>query len=404
MQVCLICEEQEGWGGIGTYTAVLARGLAALGHGVHVITRSWEDEHVEEAGGVTWHYVPLPEPSWRLGTRTVSERLYQALQMLRWGTRAYAKLSQLSGEHGIELVEAPDFHAQALRATVSRAAPPVVVKLHTPAFVVDEFNAAPVGTGIDRALSGWLERTALRRAALVASPSQALADRVMSRWPLARPPVIVPHPIDEQLFDARSPPTTDDVLFVGRLERVKGVETLIDAVPAILASVSSFRLTLVGDDDQEGYEGSSMAAHLRARLADHAIPEQVVQIVGAVPRHELPRWYEQASVCVVPSAWEGFPYAALEAMSCGRPVVASAVGGLKELLDDGVDGLLVRPADSGALAGAIVRLLGDSDLRRVLGGRARDKVERRYSQPAACAAAAGVYERVLAERASRRAT
>src|SRR5207302_663265 len=105
------------------------------------------------------------------------------------------------------------------------------------------------------------------------------------------------------------------------------------------------------------------------------------------PRHDLPTWYARATACVVPSRWEGFPFVALEAMSCGRPVVASAVGGLVELIQSGADGLLVPPGDSQKLADAITRLLADPDLARRLGTAARAKVEQRYAQPAASAGA-----------------
>jgi len=402
VRVCLITEEHEGWGGIGTYTAVLARGLSDLGHQVHVIVRSWEeDEHDEHAHGIVWHHTPLPEPSWRFGTRTVNERLYTALGMLRWSRRVCDRLHRLCETEPIEVVEAPDFHAQGLHAGRWRGGPTVVVKLHTPAFIVDQFNAAPAASRADRALSARLEQRALRTAALITAPSRALASRVSARWSLRDDPVIVAHPIDAALFAATPPSAGAEVLFVGRLERVKGVETLIDAVPAICSAVEGFRLTLIGEDDPEGFDGNSMAAHLHARLAHHGVAEDTVRFAGAIPRHELPARYAQAALCVVPSAWEGFPYVALEAMSCGRPVVASAVGGLVELVEDGRDGLLVAPEDPTRLAHAIVRLLRDPAECQRLGAAAREKVEQRFAQPAACAEAARVYERALARRGRR---
>ena len=395
MRICLICEEHEGWGGIGTYTAVLARGLVSLGHRVHVITRSWEDDQVEEAGGVTWHHVPLREPSWRLGTRTANEKLYEALAMIRWSVAVQRKLRELHAGGGIEIVEAPDFHAQGLRPSLARSGPPVVVRLHTPGFIADPFSAAPPAGRLDRAVSGLLERTALRTAALVTSPSEVLSERVRASSWMRRPPMIVPHPIDEQLFTASARPESGHVVFAGRLERRKGVETLIDAVPLIRREVANLRLTLVGDDDAEGYNGASMATHLRERLARHGVPEATVEMVGAVPRGELPRWYERAEAFVVPSLFEGFPYVALEAMSCGRAVVASAVGGLPELIEHERDGLLVTPRDSRALADSVTRLLLDAAFRNRLGQAARAKVEQRYSQRAASAAAVEAYSQVL---------
>src|SRR5207247_4849215 len=122
------------------------------------------------------------------------------------------------------------------------------------------------------------------------------------------------------------------VLYVGRLSAEKGILELVEACGDDLPLVA------VGDGP------------LRAR---------VPQAVGFVPPGELGPWYERAAVVAAPSRREGYGVAAREAMAWGRPVVATAIGGLVEAVDDGVTGLLVPPGDTRALRDALARLLAD---------------------------------------------
>jgi glycosyltransferase involved in cell wall biosynthesis len=108
-------------------------------------------------------------------------------------------------------------------------------------------------------------------------------------------------------------------------------------------------------------------------VGDGPLRGLVPTAVGFVPPREVGSWYERAAVVVVPSRREGFGVVAREAMAHGRPVVACAVGGLVDAVEDGVTGLLVPPRDPPALRSALERLLGDPGLRERLGraGRAR---------------------------------
>ncbi|MBA3748282.1 MAG: glycosyltransferase family 4 protein, partial [Solirubrobacterales bacterium] len=99
----------------------------------------------------------------------------------------------------------------------------------------------------------------------------------------------------------------------------------------------------------------------------------------------------RASVCLVPSRFEAFGYTCLEAMSCGRPVVASKVGGLPEIISDGQDGQLVAPDDPDALSEAVIGLLTDPDLRWRLGSAARATVLQRFAAPVVARAVTALY-------------
>ena len=153
-------------------------------------------------------------------------------------------------------------------------------------------------------------------------------------------------------------------VFVGRLTTQKGVDLLLRAWAQL---VEPRQLILVG----EGAERSSLEALASELHLDY------VTFTGST--NDVRSYLQQADLFVLPSRSEGIPNALLEAMACGLPVVASAVGGIPDVVQDGESGLLVPPDDVPALAKAIRRLLVDPDLRRQMGQKARQRVESDYS-------------------------
>ena len=213
----------------------------------------------------------------------------------------------------------------------------------------------------------WLARPVLRRARLVLAASRALAEDARALG--AREVRIVASgvAVPAEVGPPEEPP---HVLYVGRLSAEKGVLELVDAC-------RDLSLVVVGDGP------------LRAR---------VPQAVGFVPPGELGPWYERAAVVAAPSRREGYGVAVREAMAWGRPVVATAVGGLPDAVEDGVTGLLVAPGDAGALRTALERLLGDAEMRARLGAAAREKAERELSFEAATDGLLAAYESVPLRR------
>jgi glycosyltransferase involved in cell wall biosynthesis len=210
-----------------------------------------------------------------------------------------------------------------------------------------------------------LARRVLRRARLVVCASNALAQSARELG--AREVRVIASGVElpERVGEPAEPP---EVLFVGRLSPEKGILELVQAA-----------------------DGMSLVV-----AGDGPLREQVPGALGFVPHHELPPLYERAAVVAVPSHREGFGVACAEAMASARPVVASAVGGLLDLVADGETGLLVPPRDVPALRGALERLLADGELRRRLGEAGRERVRERFSWPAVTEATIEAYERVLA--------
>ena len=189
----------------------------------------------------------------------------------------------------------------------------------------------------------------------IVAASRFLADE-MGGGAIVPTPVTIPERV--AAGDAGS------VLFAGRLSPEKGIEEF-------LAATDGLRRVVVG-----------------------AGPVRVPEGVGAVP--DVGPYYERAAVVVVPSRREGYGMVAREAMAHGRAVVASDVGGLRDAIEDGVDGVLVPPRDVTALRAAIERLLGDTELRTRLGAAARVRAEREWSNGAAADALVAVYAEACA--------
>jgi glycosyltransferase involved in cell wall biosynthesis len=183
---------------------------------------------------------------------------------------------------------------------------------------------------------------------------------------------IVP-PIPAALADIRPVPPSDapEILFVGQVIRGKGVDLLLRALSGVSLP---WHATVVGTGN-----------HLEAckKLAVELGIEERVRFAGWVSHGELTPFYANAALTVVPSRWpEPFGMVGIEAMARGRPVVGFAVGGIPDWLEDEVTGLLVPEADTGAMAAAIGRLLGDQSLQLRLGEAAVRRVSERY-QPSA---------------------
>jgi glycosyltransferase involved in cell wall biosynthesis len=214
------------------------------------------------------------------------------------------------------------------------------------------------GTDVELARRApWLVRPLVRRARAVIAASSFLAAEARALG--AREVRVIANGVDlpTEVGEPDDPP---HVLFVGRLSEEKGILELLEATAGLPR-------VIVGDGP------------LRA---------QVPEAVGFVPPSELGRYYERAAVVCVPSRREGYGMVAREAMAYGRPVVATAVGGLVDAVEDGVTGLLV---DRAGLRPSLERLLGNASARASLGRAARERAETRFAWPALAAELVDAY-------------
>ena len=366
----------ERMGGIGTHTATTARALARRGHDVCVISRGDETTYEEE--GVLVHRLRdrwLPQPA--------AERL--------WARRRTAAVAR---RFSPEVVQAAEWEAEAW--WLARfAAVPLVTRLATPTYLLDELNhGAPRP---ETALVRRLEREQARRSAAVYAPTRAIADRVGADWGLADVELI-PNPVD--VDDVLRLGTGSDpglslparfLAFFGRLERRKGIETLAQALRHALARHPDVHAVLIGRDPHD--EGGALMARVRAALEP---VRDRVHVLGELPRPQALAVVSRAELVVVPSLWESFGYVCVEALALGRPVVASAAGGLADIVEDGVSGWLVPPGDAGELAERLTAALGQGEALARAGEAASRRAADFAVEPIAGRIEA-LYERVAAQ-------
>ncbi|WP_067500545.1 glycosyltransferase [Actinoplanes sp. TFC3] len=204
---------------------------------------------------------------------------------------------------------------------------------------------------------------------------------------------LVPSGVNTELFRPDGPAeprgASRRILTVGRLVERKGYEDLIRALPMVPGA----ELVVVGGPPEGPIEDHPYARKLLA-LARHCNVADRVRLAGAVPPAQMPRWYRSADVLAAAPWYEPFGLTPLEAMACGVPVVATAVGGLTDTVVDGVTGDLVTPRDPRALGAALRRLLND-DVRRVgYAAAAADRAAHSYSWRRVAARLAALYAQV----------
>ena len=267
--------------------------------------------------------------------------------------------------------------------------------------------------------STWLERTAYQNADGVIAISESMKRDVQSLYGVKEERIrVIPNGVSTQAFH-RSPnpellrshgidPEKPMVLFVGRITRQKGVLHLVRAIPHFPAGVQVVLCAGMPDTPEIGAEMEALVRELQTH------PEHpVFWIPKMLPRDQLASMYSHASVFVCPSVYEPFGLINLEAMSCGIPVVASAVGGIPEVIVDGQTGLLVDvnaisnenfepknpEAFSKGLADGVTSLLQNPDRMRTFGAAGLKHVEEKFSWDSVALQTVNFYKELVASHA-----
>ncbi len=387
LRICLISREfppDTGWGGIGAYTFQSARGLQKFGHQVEVISlaspstnNSPEIPFTQDVEGITVHRVPWTDNLSELNLFLISAPTSH--YVLKSGIALWKRFLELHLENPFDVVETPEHLAAAIFHS-GTAVLPLLVTLHTPHFKFVEENIHQVRPNFDNLLIGMLEKMSILQADVVASPSLDLASFVSEQTGLALEEIqIVRNPVDTSVFCPQGKRVFDNgdkirVLFVGRLEPRKGIQTIIEAIPEVRRVVPNVEFILVGSDTQTGPNGTSMRQTLEMDLKKQNCLE-FVRFIPHVDLMDMPAYYRSADLCVIPSIYDNAPYTCIEALSCGKPVIVSRSGGTKEYVEENVTGLTVPANDAKALSTAIITLAQDKDKRISFGHSARKYAE-----------------------------
>lgn len=192
-------------------------------------------------------------------------------------------------------------------------------------------------------------------------------------------------------------PQSKVVFYVGRFDERKGIETLVRAVGQSKLRGNQDIKLIIGGGSRPGQSDGLERERIESIVAELGMTEFTV-FPGRLGDEILPVYYAAADVCVVPSHYEPFGLVAIEAMSCGTPVVASDVGGLQFTVVPEETGLLAPPKDDVAFAAAIDRILLDSNFRNRLGQAARVRVENKFSWEGVAKQLSDLYTQLLEEK------
>ena len=387
--------------GVISYVADMADQMKRMGHRVTIVA----DDVVGEAPGTPVYDVPLAPQSRRLGQRVLEGIAYRIAP--RWsidqiGCRPMVKVIRRAiAEQGVQIFEMEEAFGRA--ASVCKAISiPLCVRLHGPWFL----NGEVEGVVEDRE-SQWRVRRegqAIATADAVSSSSRDVLERTRAYYNLALhdaeviyPPSCSVLPAEHWRLEECIP---NQVLFVGRFDRHKGGDLVIEAFGRVLREVPRAQLIFAGLDlgftDSDGRLWR-LEEFVRDRLPG-ALESGQISLLGRMPSSALAVLRRKAMVTIVCSRYENAPRVVIEAMSLGCPIVAARVGGIPELLEDGWDGLLHRAEDPDNLAARILSLLNNPARAAELGRNAAATCERRFHPEIIARQTVAFYRRFIRDR------
>lgn len=413
MRVMTLTSSYPKWAGDSTapFIELMTRFLAQRGHEVHVVVpehRDWNRPASE--GSIHYHpYRYSPARHWTpwgyAGSLQDGVRVRRSLYplapvVLQSALRTCSRLMsecEFDAVHAHWVVPSGAIGAEVAR----RSGVPLVVSLH----------GSDVTLASRSRLAGALSRRALSRASVVTAASSYVLRRGEALGADPRALELLPYGVETDRFEPgeqsaagtrlRLGVDEDDVLVVGvgRLVDWKGFDYLLEATALARASYPRLRTVIVGDGDLR-----DELQRLTARLG----LEDVVTFVGSVPHADVPTYFAAADLVVVPSIhheagfFEALGNVVLEAHASAKPVIASRVGGLLDVVRPEIDGLLVPDRDPAALAEAIGRLASDRALRETMGAAGRARVEEEQTWERSAERLEAIYERAAGSPAAHR--
>ncbi len=368
MKICFVCNEYPPapHGGIGTFVHTLATFLARQRHDVMVVgfgesgagPTTWEDQGVE----VSHPRMPM---QWFSGENRYAQVIWGGMKRMVLSKT----VDRLASTRCIDVVESYDWSGPLWR----HPSVPLVVRMHgaNTAHCVYERRRP------SRKLRHF-ERKNLGMADQLIAVSEHIGGLTVRSVGLPNKAYrVIYNAVDTELFrPSDTPRDGNEVLYVGTVNRRKGVEELFKAIPEVLAKRPATRFRIAGAISRNE-TGESLDQYLLALLPVGC--RGSVEFLGRIPHQELPPLYNRAAACVFPSLAEAFGLTCVEAMACGRPVVMTNQASGPELVEDGVSGLLADPRDPQHVSACLLRILNSPDLQQQMGKTARKRTEEKFS-------------------------
>jgi glycosyltransferase involved in cell wall biosynthesis len=320
---------------------------------------------------------------------------------LNYSHAVYDQVKRLVLNEGIEVVCSPLWQVEGLVTAVSGLLP-VVVWLQTMSQQIAELQGIQTK---ETYVEGMLEQILLEKASFIVPISSAIQAAVQERFPNLSSipssvisPGIIPVPESEiRPFDTeyRSPPFT--VLFVGRLEKRKGILDLFQAIPQVVEHFPDVRFVIAGADNSihDGFQRKTGMSYPAFFIENYSKYASYVDFLGEVTDEQLQRLYQSCDIFVAPSLYESFGLVYLEAMNYAKPVIGCWTGGVPEVIENGITGMLVEPGSPKALAEAILSLLNSPEKMREMGLAGRQRLLDRFTYTKMAKAFEGIFRQTV---------
>ena len=297
----------------------------------------------------------------------------------RMNVKNIKRLSEIIREKKINIVHSQGGRADFYARMAAKTLKPKVKVVNTVAMPVKGYDVGALRKGVYRFFD-WLSERYVDRFIVV---SEILRETLLGSYRIQPDKVIKIyngielneyHPDDssESVKSIREEYNIGEEVFligaIGRMVWQKGFEYLIECVPEIVRAYPDAKILIVGDGPLlDGLKALGERLKVKDNVIFAGFRSDIKEILSAI------------DILVIPSLSEGFPMITLEAMAMAKPIVATSIDGITEQITDGIDGILVPPKDSSALAKAVIRILNDKKLARTMGLSARKKAEQKFS-------------------------
>lgn len=414
MKIALACSvfPPEGSnGGMATFYLELSRALASLGHDVLVVTLTNAEDQSETVDGVRLERFHFDDEDYA-NLSTLGFLPFTSWYLSR-AVHLHRRAAELIEDFAPDVFESPEHGFLGL--LFQSAAHPLVIRCLCPAFQSMVLNGDDQRHPADWYLTSALEINFLRRADALTAPSKNLAGIVSDgtgipaeRFTIIKNPLACldeQSPSDESYAEksnaiagmkSKTERKFPRLVFVGRVEQLKGCDLLVEMMPAVLKRFPDATLQVIGQEATAAGTDVPFSDQLRKRLEELDCVESV-NFTGAVPRDQLQSMVSQSDLAIFPSRYDSSPYSCLETMSFGVPVLASNVGGIPEYIEHGVNGWLFPSENPARLADAVITLCSDSNLRLQLAAAGKESCLSQCNPLAVAKQTVEMYERTVSE-------
>jgi glycosyltransferase involved in cell wall biosynthesis len=399
MKICMLAPDfLPTWSGVGTYIVELIKNLNQNNE-VHVVTPIRKDYNGNDISSLNYNFSDYFRSNIHIHFVGVASDTF--LYNARFQYECLKFVPKLIKKEKIDLIHSHSAHMPDLLLKLRKSQIPTLTTVHT------TIKGQREGTKASETSFHNLEFS--EKMTLLAYPFLFLADEFyfglktyyitpsewMKKYLLADHPnleknvFVVPHGVNTNLFkpsDKERSGSRNIVLFVGRLVALKGILYLVRAIPFILRDHPNTLFVFIGPGDKNPYVET---------LGKWGVREENFLFLGQIDQVSLAKWFEKSDVYVLPSLSESFSLTLLEAMSCGLAAVVSNVGGPSEIIENNINGLLIKPGSVKAISEAVTFLLDNPDIRRNFGTNARETIEKTYTWQKTALKTSSIYKQVI---------